>query len=103
MEREIEAWVEAKKRAEENTLWEKLQRWRDGGQKRKSQVESIICETEMDHGPLWSLIPLLYVTVSPHRVHTCTASGSFCFSLGCNKTQRASPNTGKSKKANYMT
>lgn len=82
MEGPIEAWAEGKKRGDENTLWEKSQRWRDGGQNRKSQAERIICETEMDHGPLWCLIPRFHVKLSSHRANTCTASAQFGFSLG---------------------
>ncbi len=63
--------------------------YRDGGNRglnRKSQAESIICETEMDRGPLQCLIPLFYVKRSSHRANTCTDSVQFGFSLWWKKT-----------------
>lgn len=55
------------------------------GQNRKSQAESIICETEMDHGPMWCLIPRVYVTESSRGDRTCAASALLSISLGCKK------------------
>lgn len=42
-----------------------------------SQAGSIICESEMDHGPLWCLIRWFNVTACHWRANTCTAGVQF--------------------------